>query len=262
MYKYIVGLIALALVGYIGYYYYTDDSIDSKTSIERNVQQIKRQKSITPDEELLLRLQLAVISFISEHHNPPNSLNELVPAYIEVVPKDPSTNALYAYRREGSSYVIGTQQTKVREGQANTATAAADSSAGAVAIASSDFVNPNSLVEEDYFYDPSVKRDPFLPFDFSQKAMAAGDIPPLERYKLGQLRLTAVISDAQGQLKGNVEDTQGKGYFVEVGTKIGDAAGAVIAVEKDKIIILETQRDIVGNESMKKIEMPIQKKSK
>lgn len=265
MYKYYLAIFSIVLLGgYVGFKYFTDEKNDSREAINKSVDQAKKQRAINSDEEALLRLQLAVISFMSANNGePPALLDELVPKYIDRVPEDPITGQRYAYERSGNKYSIGQQTRQSEQSRASEKTEPQAVSKEATHVALGDsFINPNTMVAEGYIYDPLGKRDPFLPFDLSSKKDLPSDLPPLERYKLGQLRLTAVIADLDGVLKGNVEDEQGKGYLVEPGTKVGDNGGVVVKVEADRIKILETQRDLVGNETSKVIEMTIQKKAK
>ena len=264
MYKYLALILIVVLGAYVGFKYFTDEKIDARESVNKGIEQVKRQRPINAEEEKLLRLQLAVVSYIAAKGTPPHSLDELVPEYLDRVPEDPATGQRYAYTRTGNKYFIG-QQTKVssQDSVGNMpAGTGVRSQGGDQLTMGGQFINPNTMVEEEFIYDPAGKRDPFLPFDVSVKEDKPSDLPPLERYKLGQLRLTAVIADLDGNLKGNVEDEQGKGYLVKPGTKIGDNGGVAVKIESDRIKILETQRDLLGNETSKVIEMVIQKKSK
>lgn len=262
MYKYFGLLLIALLAAYVGYKYYSDERIDAREAVNRGILQVKKDKpTLTSDEEKLLRLQLAVVSFVSATGNPPSSLDELVPKYIDRVPDDPATGQRYAYERRGNSYSIGQEAISGQTPDENVIAQGRGGESERVA-AKESFINPNTIVEDTFIYDPVGRRDPFLPFNVTAKDEKPSDIPPLERYKLSQLRLTAVIADLEGNLKGNVEDEQGKGYMVKPATKIGDSGGVVVKIEPDRLKILETQRDFAGNETSKVVEMVIQKKSK
>ena len=75
----------------------------------------------------------------------------------------------------------------------------------------------------DAVYDPTGKRDPFRPPRANNTTLAGEARTPLQRYDIGQLRLVAVIYDAQ-QPRAVVEDDAGLGYIVRVGTPRADAA--------------------------------------
>ena len=92
------------------------------------------------------------------------------------------------------------------------------------------------MAPDTFVYNPAGKRDPFKQFDFSARPQNPNAGTPLERYSLGQLRLTAVIIDPKtGAPTALVEDSTGKGYPIKIGAKIGDQGGSVVAIEADQI---------------------------
>lgn len=94
-------------------------------------------------------------------------------------------------------------------------------------------------------YDPLGRRDPFRA-PRSGSTPAVGEVrTPLQRYELGQLRLVAVIYET-GDPRAVVEDTQGLGYIVKVGTPIGPNGGAVRGIERGKVIVEENAVDFYG----------------
>ena len=89
-------------------------------------------------------------------------------------------------------------------------------------LSSGDFINPNTMAPDTFVYNPAGKRDPFKQFDFSARPQNPNAGTPLERYSLGQLRLTAVIIDPKTCAPtALVEDSMGKGYPIKIGAKIG-----------------------------------------
>jgi Tfp pilus assembly protein PilP len=97
-------------------------------------------------------------------------------------------------------------------------------------------------------YSPVGKRDPFVPFlKVEERTVRTGldSLPPLQRYELGELRFVGVIwgSDVTRAL---VEDIEGKGYTVTVGTKIGRAGGVVTRITDGEIFVREEFRDYEG----------------
>lgn len=97
-------------------------------------------------------------------------------------------------------------------------------------------------------YSPAGKRDPFVPFIKVAAKAVRGDLsmlPPLQRYDLGELRFVGTIWGA-GLRKALVEDAEGKGYTVGVGTKIGSSGGVVTRITEEEIVIRETFRDYTG----------------
>lgn len=101
-------------------------------------------------------------------------------------------------------------------------------------------------VEEDKLYSGINKMDPFLPLLKSNTA-GTGDedsekkrVPqtPLERFDLGQLKLSAVVAAPDGNSAVIVESS-GRGYVVKVGAYVGLNGGQVTEVKNDRVIIEE-----------------------
>jgi type IV pilus assembly protein PilP len=182
-----------------------------------------------------LKVQLAVQLYQSKNRGrPPATLNELVPAYFDTLPLDPETGQPFEYKVAGNRVTIGKEQD-------HTAAAASAESATASLI---------SVPEEDpekarYVYDPTGKRDPFRPFDFSPKKGDEAGKTPLEKYDLGQLKLTAVLGGFDEPIA-MVENSAGKGFPVKKGTKIGLNGGEVVEIQPDKVIVVETVTDFTG----------------
>jgi len=95
-------------------------------------------------------------------------------------------------------------------------------------------------------YDPLGKRDPFVSFIKAEERQKAGigtaSLPPLQRYDLGELKFVGVIWTKKGA-RGLVEDAEGKGYSVTVGTRIGRSGGIVSRITGKEIFVRE---EIVG----------------
>ena len=91
----------------------------------------------------------------------------------------------------------------------------------------------------------STLRDPFKPFDVSPQSTPNPLASPLETYALSQLQFKAIIRGA-GVLKGLVEDDQGRGFYVSVGTRIGKHQGVIQEISDKKITIKETQTKFTG----------------
>ena len=82
---------------------------------------------------------------------------------------------------------------------------------------------------------------------------------PLERYDLGQLKLTAVL-EGFDQPKAIIETSEGKGFTVGVGTKIGRNNGEIAEIQKDRVLILETEVDFTGVKKTKTTELRLRTK--
>ncbi|MFA6149544.1 MAG: pilus assembly protein PilP [bacterium] len=102
-------------------------------------------------------------------------------------------------------------------------------------------------VETVVLYDPRGKRDPFVSFvKVEQRRRATVNtesLPPLQRYELGELKFVGVIWTKKGA-RGLLEDAEGKGYSVTVGTRIGRAGGVVSRITGKEIFVKE---QFVGN---------------
>jgi Tfp pilus assembly protein PilP len=106
-------------------------------------------------------------------------------------------------------------------------------------------------VEQVALYDPRGKRDPFVSFikveERRKAAVGIASLPPLQRYELGELKFVGVIWTKKGA-RGLVEDAEGKGYSVMVGTRIGRSGGVVSRITGKEIFVRE---EIVGNRGEK-----------
>jgi type IV pilus assembly protein PilP len=105
--------------------------------------------------------------------------------------------------------------------------------------------------EQVTLYDPRGKRDPFVSFIKVEERRRAGVdtalLPPLQRYELGELKFVGVIWTKKGAM-GLVEDAEGKGYSVTVGTRIGRSGGVVSRITGKEIFVKEV---FVGNRGEK-----------
>jgi type IV pilus assembly protein PilP len=105
-------------------------------------------------------------------------------------------------------------------------------------------------------YDPSGRRDPFRPPRAGTPHAAAEPRTPLQRYEIGQLRLVAVIYEAR-EPRAVVEDDQGLGYIVKVGTPIGPNGGQVRAIERGRVTITEDAVDFYGETRVNEVTMEL-----
>ena len=121
-----------------------------------------------------------------------------------------------------------------------TATAAETAQPNAV----SEVIQPSPFVP----YNPVGKRDPFIAFLKVRKKETRPDLtslPPLQRVELGELKFVGVIWSPD-VTRALVEDGEGKGYTVKVGTKIGRGGGVVTRITDKEIFIREEFRDYAG----------------
>lgn len=103
-----------------------------------------------------------------------------------------------------------------------------------------------------FVYDPSGKRDPFLPFlaslmvDSDSESVPVELLTELQKFELSQLKLVAVM-DIGGKGVAQVETPDGIGHTVYVGTLMGKHKGKVVEIKDGKVYVEEKFRDILGD---------------
>ena len=123
-------------------------------------------------------------------------------------------------------------------------------------------------------YNPKGKPDPFAPLfrDEPKKAAINASAPdasrskrkkrapttPLEKVDLSQLKLVATVRSPNGNAA-LVEDASGKGFIVKTGTYIGINSGSVVQIAKDRIVVEEETETLLGEISLQKRELKLQK---
>jgi type IV pilus assembly protein PilP len=109
-------------------------------------------------------------------------------------------------------------------------------------------VGPNPTLEPERArsYDPSGRRDPFVPV-LQQLGLGPIDptLPPLQRVGLTEMNLIAVLWGAYGYTA-MVQTPDGNGYTVRRGTRIGPNNGVVSAVTEKGIVVQERFTDVYG----------------
>ena len=105
------------------------------------------------------------------------------------------------------------------------------------------------LINEEYKYDPTKKRDPFRPYNVKiQKdtKKPKGELTPLQKFKLSQLTVKAIIYDPEKDTGvAMIEDPTKRGYNIYVGTEI--ANGEVIAITPNEIRVRVEYTDFFNN---------------
>ena len=218
----------------------------------------KTDLSITRREQA--KIQLALADYQAKNSKLPASLDELVPTYFDTVPVDQETGEAFKYRIDGARYFLGdetpvSQTTKVALG-------GDENLAGGPTTLEEQQALIDSLsdtsTEHAFVYDPTGKRDPFQPFDLTPKSDNEHKTP-LERYNIGQLKLTAVLEGFE-EPRAIIENSDGRGFTVGKGTKIGTNNGEIVEIQKDKILILESEVDFTGQTKTKTVEMRLRTK--
>jgi type IV pilus assembly protein PilP len=111
-----------------------------------------------------------------------------------------------------------------------------------------------------FSYNPAGKRDPFTPIIVKDERKAlSGDRPPLERFNLSEFKLTGLVWGGFGY-SAMLEGPEGKGYFVHVGTIIGQNKGVVKKITKDAMVVEEKFKTISGETDRKEIVIELRKK--
>jgi type IV pilus assembly protein PilP len=104
-------------------------------------------------------------------------------------------------------------------------------------------------------YDAAGRRDPFRP-PRAGSVRSGEPQTPLQRYEIGQLRLVAVIYDTR-EPRAVVEDGQGLGYIVRVGTPVGPNGGQVREIQRGRVLITEDSVDFYGEHRLNEVAMEL-----
>jgi type IV pilus assembly protein PilP len=94
-------------------------------------------------------------------------------------------------------------------------------------------------------YDAAGRRDPFRPPSAGAGRHGAEPRTPLQRYEIGQLKLVAIIYDTR-EPRAVLEDDEGIGFIVKVGTPVGLNDGRVQSIERGRVVIEESSVDFYG----------------
>ena len=101
-------------------------------------------------------------------------------------------------------------------------------------------------VQKKYRYDPRGRRDPFRSILVTiQTNRKIGDLPPLQRINIVDMKLTAVVWGGLGYTA-MIETPDGKSYTVRAGTLLGPNNGVIKKVMTNHLRIQEKATDIFG----------------
>lgn len=101
------------------------------------------------------------------------------------------------------------------------------------------------------------KRDPFIPFIKGEDKTSKEELerlPPLQRYELADLKLVGVLWGKKGY-KALVEDNEGKGYSVVLGSRIGRNKGVAVKIDSNSVQVREEFIDYLGSTVVKESEL-------
>ncbi len=102
--------------------------------------------------------------------------------------------------------------------------------------------------EDEYSYVSIGKRDPFRSFIATEVVVpTGGQVGPLQLHEIDQYELRGIVWNV-GEPRAMVEDPEGVGHVVELGTLIGKNWGKVTQIKPNALIITEEYRDPIENE--------------
>ena len=116
------------------------------------------------------------------------------------------------------------------------------------------------LAPVSHIYNPQGKPDPFQPFlreSAAGKGAEGACTTPLECMDLGQLSLTAVVSESGGRMVAMVQDASGKGYVIKKGIRIGYNKGVVKDILPDRVVVEEESEDMRGQPLVRERILPL-----
>ncbi|NOY28486.1 MAG: pilus assembly protein PilP [Oligoflexia bacterium] len=98
-----------------------------------------------------------------------------------------------------------------------------------------------------YAYNPIGKRDPFRSF-LATGERSGDDVPqtPLQRYEVDQYVLVGIVWGVD-RPRALVQDPEGVGHVMEVGTYIGKSWGKVTEINDKAVIVTEEYQTIHGD---------------
>ncbi|HIJ89284.1 MAG: hypothetical protein OEV89_00310 [Desulfobulbaceae bacterium] len=101
------------------------------------------------------------------------------------------------------------------------------------------------------------RPDPFFPFLTQEIMKAKAELTGTQKYEPSQLTLVAIVSGKRGFVA-MVQDSSGVGYVLRKGTKIGEM-GEVTQITPDKVVIEQSQKNVTGGRTSRKVEMILNK---
>ena len=106
------------------------------------------------------------------------------------------------------------------------------------------------------YYSSGTKRDPFAPMPSRSPQPKKKPLSPLEQFELGQLKLVGIVWSARDP-RAMVEDSNGLGYTIKVGTPIGANDGRVKAINLSEVVVEESYVDFYGARKSREITMKL-----
>jgi len=115
-----------------------------------------------------------------------------------------------------------------------------------------------------YVYLPEGRRDPFLSIlketeGGSGRKVDELNLPPLQRVSVAELTVIGIIWGGFGYTA-MVQTSDGKGYTVQRGTRIGNNNGVVSAITEKAVVVEERFTDIYGKKQVREYAKPLHAK--
>ena len=112
---------------------------------------------------------------------------------------------------------------------------------------------------EEYVYHSNNKRDPFQSFlRMGVEEENTLSLTPLQKYEVGQYHLVGIIWDVD-RPRAMVEDPDGQGHVMELGTYIGTRWGKVEIIEEGVVVVTEERHTVDGRLEVHKQEMQLER---
>ncbi|MCF6291499.1 MAG: hypothetical protein L3J03_10950 [Desulfobacterales bacterium] len=112
--------------------------------------------------------------------------------------------------------------------------------------------------DDGFVYVRKGRHDPFMPMEqiiVDQGGPGSGEIlTGMRRFEPGQLRLVAIVLREDKRYVAMVEDSTGKGYLLQPGTKIG-RAGVVEKIAPNLVVVKQTLYTLAGDLRYNEVEM-------
>jgi Tfp pilus assembly protein PilP len=245
-------LLTVTQVGLLIYFRATNAPLSAREAIDKALEKVSNVEGRRLD---MLKVQLAIGHYRKTNKNLPATLDVLVPIYFDFVPVDSATGKPFSYKIDGKRFILGEDGSKLAGTLKNSYRL------GKGALTTQDMLIASlgsGAAQDSFIYDPQGKRDPFTPFSFAQDQGDLSKKAPLERFSVGQLKLSAVL-EGFDEPRALVENSAHQGFTIQKGTKIGTNNGVVVEIQKDRVLILEEEVDFTGQKKNRTIEMKLHK---
>ena len=110
-------------------------------------------------------------------------------------------------------------------------------------------LNPDNLDSNEL-----IQKDPFQPHDLTPNKLVKSGDSKLETLTYDEMFLTAVVEGIE-EPTAIIEDKTGHGYYVKIGTKVGNLGGVVTKIEKGKVTVEENTIEYDGKRQTRIIDI-------